>query len=470
MLMNEYSQNWIKEYPDVDREYMETYPLNFRPINVEPIFEKKNLHLYIHVPFCSVSCSFCTFLHFDRTNANVNAYVPNLLKEISLWFGQDLFSNYEVRSIFFGGGTATALNAEHIGDVLDYIRRSIAVDEGAEITVEAHPNTVNEQYLSHLRAKGVNRMTFGIQSFNDRHLTTMEITQSSARNNSVLKLSKSLGFESVCMDLMFSLPGQTHVDLAQDLEDFFALDLDGISCYRYVIDPENKMPEEKKRWLQSIAPSEEEGNQMYAYLVEGLAERGYVQYTQPDFAKPDKICRYTTGVWKAPQEEQLGLGVGALSYNINNFALVNTHDLHEHAECLAQNRLPVLMGTKITPDELMRKYFVLGMKCLEVDTKKFEELFGLHYQLLFQDEVRKLERLEMIVEDNGVLRLTPRGKIYVDYVCKQFYSYRNKGLFQPDGYTFARMRMRPIQNSSPLPQQPTSLSQLSYAGRQQELS
>jgi oxygen-independent coproporphyrinogen-3 oxidase len=467
MLPNGYSHDWIKEYPEVDREYMETYPVNFRHLDVEPMLRKRNLHLYIHIPFCSVSCSFCTFLHFDRTNASVNAYVPKLLKEIDLWFQREMFRNYEVRSIFFGGGTATSLGAEQIGIALDRIRSSISLSADAEITVEAHPNSVNEQYLAHLRTRGVNRVTFGIQSFTDRFLKTMELTQTSVRNRNVLKLSKSLGFESVCMDLMFALPGETLSDLEADLDLFGELDLHGISCYRYVIDPENKMPQDKQQWLLSIVPSEPEGNEMYAHLVDRLSATGYLQYTQPDFAKPAKICRYTTSVWKAPQEEQLGLGAGALSYNINNYSLVNTHDLHEYAACLDNDKLPILLGTPITPDELMRKYFVLGIKCLEVDTRKFEELFGLPYQMLFHDEVRKLQRLEMIVDDQGVLRLTAKGKIYVDYVCKQFYSYRNQGLFQPDGYTFAQMSIPLGHNLSPVPQ-PLGLTQLSYADRQQE--
>ncbi|MFL6274597.1 MAG: coproporphyrinogen-III oxidase family protein [Blastocatellia bacterium] len=467
MLPNGYSHDWIKEYPGVDREYMETYPVNFRHLDVESVFQKRNLHLYIHIPFCSINCSFCTFLHFDRTNASVDAYVPKLLKEIDLWFQRDLFRNYEVRSIFFGGGTATSLGAEQIGVVLDRIRASIDMSADTEITVEAHPNSVNEQYLAHLRTRGVNRVTFGIQSFNDRFLKTMELTQTSERNRNILKLSKRLGFESVCMDLMFALPGQTFKDLEEDLGAFNELDLSGISCYRYVIDPENKMPPDKQQGLLSIVPSEPEGNEMYACLVDRLNATGYVQYTQPDFAKPDKICRYTTAVWKAPQEEQLGLGAGALSYNINNYSLVNAHNLHEYAAYLDDNKLPILLGTPITPDELMRKYFVLGIKCLEVDTHRFEELFGLPYQMLFHEEVRKLQRLEMIVDDHGVLRLTAKGKIYVDYVCKQFYSYRNKGLFQPDGYTFAQMSIQPRTNLSPVVQ-PIGLSQLSHAGRQEE--
>jgi oxygen-independent coproporphyrinogen-3 oxidase len=461
---NQYSSDWIKEYPEVDREYMEAYPLHFRHLDVQPVFRKRRLHLYVHVPFCSTSCSFCTFLHFDRSTSKINAYVPALLKEINLWLGRDLFRNYEVASIFFGGGTATSLAAEQIGQVLGEIRRLVEVTPDAEVTVEAHPNTVNERYLATLRAAGVNRMTYGIQSFNDRHLKTMEIIQTSERNLRVLRQSRAAGFDSVCMDLMFALPGQNMEDLRRDLDTFFELDLDGISCYRYVIDPENHMPPEKKAALLAIAPAEEEANEMYYCLVEELTGTGIVQYTQPDFAKPDKVCRYTAAVWRAPQEEHLGLGVGALSYNINNYTFVNTHDLHEYAACLDAGRLPVLLGTEITPDELMRKYFVLGMKCLELNTAKFEELFGLPYQLLFREEVRKLERLGMVVEEGHFLRLTMKGKIYVDYVCKQFYSHRSKGLYQPDGYTFAKLRM-PDAIGAPPPAQPAGFTQLTTLGR-----
>jgi oxygen-independent coproporphyrinogen-3 oxidase len=243
------------------------------------------------------------------------------------------------------------------------------------------------------------------------------------------------------MDLMFALPGQRLLSLEKDLDAFFEHDLDGISCYRYVIDPENTLSPEKKQFFLASVPCEEEANDMYAYLVQRLIDGGLTQYTQPDFAKLDKVCVYTQAVWRAPQEEQLGLGVGALSYNINNYSFVNTHDLHDYAATLAMGRLPVLLGTPITPDELMRKYFVLGIKCIEVDTAKFEEKFGISWQILFHEPVRLLERLEMVTYDGRYLRLTGKGKLYVDYVCKQFYSYRNRGKHQPDGLLFAQMKM-----------------------------
>jgi oxygen-independent coproporphyrinogen-3 oxidase len=211
------------------------------------------------------------------------------------------------------------------------------------------------------------------------------------------------------------------------------------------------MAADKKRQLLEAVPAESAGNEMYEAVVDTLTREGYAQYTQPDFAKPEKICRYTTAVWRAPQEEQLGLGVGALSYNVNGYSLVNTHSLEEYQACLDQGRLPVLMGTRITPDELMRKYFVLGIKCLEVDTARFEEIFGLPHDLLFHEPVRKLQRLGMVVHDGNFLRLTRKGKIYVDYVCKQFYSHRNQGRLQPDGLSFASMRIGGLHNVVTLP-------------------
>lgn len=437
--LSEYSQTWVKEYPAVDREYMETYPLTFQRMNTGQIFAKRPLHLYLHIPFCASHCSFCTFLHFDRTNSRVSAYVPQLLREIELWLSHDLFRNYEVKSIFFGGGTATSLSADQIGSVLERLRALIGMSPSAEITVEAHPNTVNAAYLNRLREHGVNRMTYGIQSFNTGHLKTMELTQRGDRNRSILTTAKLAGFDSVCMDLMFALPGQDVESLARDVDTFFEQDLDGISCYRYVLDPENQLPEEKKALFLSMVPSEEQANDMYRYLVDRLTSSGLVQYTQPDFAKPDKICAYTRAVWKAPQEEQLGFGAGALSYNINNYSVVNTHDLEDYASMVCSGRLPILLGTHITPDEHMRKYFVLGIKCLEVDTRRFEEMYGIPWQLLFHEPVRKLERLGLATDEGRFIRLTEKGKLYVDYVCKQFYSHRNQGRHQPDGLLFAQV-------------------------------
>jgi coproporphyrinogen III oxidase-like Fe-S oxidoreductase len=149
--------------------------------------------------------------------------------------------------------------------------------------------------------------------------------------------------------------------------------------------------------------------------------------------------------------------VGALSYNVNNYSFVNTHDLQDYAAALAEDRLPLLLGTPIPPDELMRKYFVLGIKCIELDTLRFEELFGLPWQMLFYEPVRLLERLQMVAYDGRYLRLTEKGKLYVDYVCKQFYSYRNRGKHQPDGLLFSQMKMRKRQgelhtNSAFIPQ------------------
>lgn len=447
-LLPEYDDKWIKEYPQLDREYMETYPLTFGPLDTGPMLRQRDLHIYVHVPFCASNCSFCTFLHFNRTNANVATYVPLLLKEIDLWFSNTLFRNYRVRSMFFGGGTATSLSPAQIGTVLERIRSSIDVDKDVEISVESHPNSVNESHLAHLRSLGVTRMTFGIQSFNDEHLKNMQLTQTCERNQRILQATKRVGFPSVCMDLMFGLPGQRLSSLVRDLDEFFDQNLDGISCYRYAIDPENPMSDERKQFYLAAVPEEEEVNEMYAYLAERLTTGGYVQFAQPDFAKPGKTCVYTQAVWRAPQGEQLGIGVGALSYNVNNYSLVNTHNLQEYAEALTEGRLPILMGTPITPVELMRKYFVLGMKCIEIDTVKFEEIFGLPWQLLFYEPVRTLERLGLLEQDERFLRLTAKGKLYVDYVCKQFYSHRNRGKRQPDGLLFAQIKMDGRSNGS----------------------
>jgi oxygen-independent coproporphyrinogen-3 oxidase len=297
----------------VDREYIEIYPVNWQNVNqkmVDKIFSSrsfdfiKEISLYAHIPFCPTICPFCKFNVSKYESSIYQKYLNALKKEISLFKNHPDLQNRVVTAIYFGGGTGSMLAADDIYEILNLMSNIFPISQKVEITVECHPGTVNFRKLKDYQKAGVNRISLGIQSFQDQNLRNIGRTHTAQQNEKLLKEALKIGFNCVAMDLMYRLPNQDFENLKFDLNKIKKLSPDGISVYS--LEPE-ATPLERKT---SEMPSEEVDRKMFYFIGDFLESIGYCRFMQPDFSKPGKECKYVLNAWKAPQQLMIGFGAG----------------------------------------------------------------------------------------------------------------------------------------------------------------
>lgn len=417
------------KYPEIDREYVVEYPCDYGYVDPRKIWDKtyyrreKQLNCYVHVPFCIRLCKFCIYNRYLYDPKLVNTYIKALKKEIEAYSKIEHVQDSLISTVYFGGGTPTVLTLEQFSGVFEHIKNCLNISEKAEITVEAHPKTVTATKLCGLQTIGINRVSFGVQTFNRKILEGSHLFYHKAKDSLyAIKMAKESGFDNIAIDLMYRLPAQTLEDWKQDLLQATELDLSSLSIYSLVLPPS----------LDISQPNDELDVKMYQFAVDHFATHRYQQYTISDFSIPGKECAYLRNIFQAPQQEFLGFGAGAFSF-IHGHVLLNIHSLKDYIAMIRLNRLPVLMGKELSIEEEVSRYVILGVKCLSVNARKFKEIFGVEINNIFGDVLDRLESLGLVTIGNTFIKLTEKGKIYVDNISKMFYTENNIGKRQSIG-------------------------------------
>ena len=426
---------WKVNYPEVDREYVWTYPMIHGPERFEPksIFEESltpivsnDLVVYIHLPACLFRCPMCPFyVEVVKSRQQIMGYANLVIKELELYARTNLLSNYQLKAIYFGGGTASLLFPEDIGKIVKQIKRYIRHDDDIDITLEGHPSLVDYNYLSALYNEGVNRVSFGIQSFNDQDLKAMGLRQTAKQNYQTLENAINIGFRTVSADLLYRLPHQTVEGVRKQLHDFLDTGISSLSAYSL----ELSVRQGEQRKYQA---SEEEDKEMFYLINKELLKNGWNHTAQPDYSKKENISKETIVTWKAPQGQTLGLGAGACSA-LNNTTYFNVHSMEEYKNVVNEGCLPILAGQRYTLADAMSRYMVLGARCFELPRKPFSDAFGIDLADVFASEIKKLSDLNLVRLDYDKLMVTEKGKYYVDNISKTFYSLENRCHLQPWG-------------------------------------
>lgn len=268
---------------------------------------KKKLGIYIHVPFCLKKCAYCNFYSSTKLNF-IPDYIQNLCEQIELQPQLFDFSNYEVNSIYFGGGTPSLLNSRQIGKVLGKLFATFKVGVEPEISLEGNPSSMDKQFLTELRNLGVNRLSIGVQSAMNAQLQKLGRLHSFERSKQVFDFAVSAGFANLSADLIIGVPGQTSTDLFYSFEQFSQLPLTHISIY--ILKLERGTP----FFLANFdnMPSDDEVASYYEQSVDYFTRRGFVHYEISNFAKPGFECVHNLKYWQ--MQPYLGLGPGAHSY------------------------------------------------------------------------------------------------------------------------------------------------------------
>ncbi|MBC2318718.1 radical SAM family heme chaperone HemW [Listeria booriae] len=371
--------------------------------------------VYIHIPFCEHICYYCDFNKVFLEGQPVDEYVDLLIKEMEMVTGRHTMS--PVETVFVGGGTPTTLTEAQLAKLCSAISRLFPMTENAEFSFEANPGDLSISKLQVMKDYGVNRLSMGVQSFNNELLKrigrihTVDDVYQSVNN------AKQVGFENVSIDLIFSLPGQTEADFEDTLTKALDLDLPHYSAYSLIIEPKtifyNLMQKGKL-----ILPGEDAEANMYEKLMSTMEKHGRKQYEISNFAKPGYESRHNIVYWS--NEHYFGFGAGAHGY-IGETRYANYGPLKKYMQPLQNGDLPTFQQKELSLKEKMEEEMFLGLrKVAGVDKAHFQAKFGQSLDATFANAIDKTIEKGWLESTPESVRLTRRGRFLGNNVFQEF--------------------------------------------------
>ena len=368
------------------------------------------LELYVHIPFCVRKCQYCDFLSGPSDEETKDRYIEALLKEIR---AAEHTEDYEIVSVFIGGGTPSALKAEAIASIMRTLQEQFFFCEDAEVTIEANPGTVDLEKLTIYRNVGINRLSLGLQSTDAEELKLLGRIHSYEEFLKSYEWAREAGFSNINIDLMFAIPGQTGEAWRQHLYQVAELNPEHISAYSLIIEEGTPFAEQNLD-----LPDEDTEYQMYEDTAEILERYGYRQYEISNYAKQGYMCRHNAGYWQ--RREYLGFGLGASSlYGGMRFS--NTHQMQEY---LKESRNPDQIRKDVTVlsrNEQIEEFMFLGLRMTEgISEKKFEENFNVRLMDIYGDILQKYEETGFMEHIETKWRLTRKGIHVSNHILADF--------------------------------------------------
>lgn len=327
--------------------------------------------IYLHIPFCRKLCGYCDF--FKNTSLqHKEALLAAMLKEINL---RKEYINEAVGTIYFGGGTPSTLTIEEVAAFLKTIRQNFIVTENAEVTFEANPDDLTPDYLHNLKAEGINRLSIGIQSFDDTVLQFMNRRHTAAEAIRSVENARRSGFENLSLDIIYGIPATDVSYLQTNLEQLCALQPTHISAYHLTIEQGTTFAHlRNKGKLQEI--TDENSSAQYTFLIQFLQQQGYEQYEISNFCKDNKIAKHNTNYWM--QTPYLGIGPSAHSYNQKSRHW-NVSNLKKYTNTLQKEQLPCESETLNTKDQFNDYVMVRLRTKWGIDLEYIRQNFGANY-------------------------------------------------------------------------------------------
>lgn len=371
----------------------------------------RSIGLYIDFPFCIARCAFCAFPVQGFRPGAAEQYLSALHKEIEIVSENKALKDCIIHSIYLGGGTPSHHPADHLIDLISLCQHRFQVEKDAEISLEAHPATLDKSNLSRLCEGGINRLSLGIQSFSDRHLKTLGRHHSAALADAAFLTARSVGFSNIGIDLIYGLPDQTKKDWYKTLQHAIDLSPEHLSTYALSIE-EGTLLGKMRKAGQLRLPSEEETLEYHESSRNRLAVAGYIQYEISNFAKPGYKCKHNLLYWN--QGEIIGCGLAAHSY-INNERRENTEKLFEYRASLKSGELPVHQVKKVGSKEAQIDKIIFGLRKTEGIPIQF-----LKNDLSLQNATKQLEKDGLITREGAYIRLSTKGLRLADEVAIAF--------------------------------------------------
>ena len=372
------------------------------------------MELYLHMPFCVRKCAYCDFLSFPSGAETQRMYAKRLMEDIDVMGKR--YGEIPVETIFIGGGTPSVPDSGLIVEIMEHVRHAFHVADGAEISMEANPGTVTREKLTDYRKAGINRLSFGLQSANDRELKLLGRIHTWAEFLESFTLARECGFANLNIDLMSALPGQTCESWKETLSRVTELDPEHISAYSLIIEEgtpfgERYGSEEGRKLL----PDEDSEREMYHETKRFLKDCGYERYEISNYAKPGRECRHNIGYWTGVP--YLGLGLGASSY-LDGCRFTVNPDMKQYLEEKPGMFVDI---EKLTKKDMEEEFFYVGLRMTAgVSLSEFERRFGISAKEVYPGLMETFVKEKAARFEGDRFVLTDYGLDVSNYIMAQF--------------------------------------------------
>lgn len=371
--------------------------------------------IYIHIPFCKQACYYCDF-HFSTSTDNRNKMVDSIIKELSIQ--KSYLENQPVDTIYFGGGTPSILDAKEIDSILDTVVHHYSVSPNPEITLEANPDDLGKEKLQELRKAGVNRLSIGIQSFDDTVLKFLHRAHDALGAIDSVKLSREAGFENISIDLIYAIPGQSHEQWIKNIEQALLLKPEHLSAYSLTVEEKTVFGQWKKKNKITEVDDQIAAEQLEV-LMNMLAAAGMEQYEVSNFCLPGFYSQHNSSYWK--QTHYLGLGPGAHSYNgISRQYNISNNPLYIKA--LDEGKVPFEKEI-LTKENKINEYIFTTLRTTwgcDLNILRGEYQFDL--ETVHATPLKFLLDAQLIEKKGSVIRLTKKGILLADKISSDLFA------------------------------------------------
>ncbi len=373
---------------------------------MEADIEVRNLAIYVHIPFCKQKCKYCDFNSFYvDEEGKIHQYIKAVCKQIEYY--SNSATDFTVTSVYFGGGTPSFIKEKYIKFIMEKIKKFYKVSEDAEITIEVNPGTITLKKLKKYREIGINRISIGVQTLNDKLLMEIGRIHTAQEARECFHLAREAGFYNISMDIMFGLPDQEIKDIENTLDEFMSFNPEHISAYSLKVEAGTvfgKLYAEKKLNL----PSESSERDMYYLIKRKLKKFGYNQYEISNFSKPGYESKHNMAYWK--RQDYLGVGISAASC-FNEVRFTNTYNFLEYIN----NPIDNFSESEIlTEDVIESERIILGLRLLEgVNEGNFNKKE-------WKQSLKKLIEKGLLTNSDGKIILTDKGLDLANQVFVEF--------------------------------------------------
>jgi oxygen-independent coproporphyrinogen III oxidase len=370
--------------------------------------------IYIHIPFCDHKCIYCDFYSIITTD-NISSYKDALLREVD-YYSSIYSKDCSITSIYFGGGTPSLMKPSYLAEIIAQVKNKFHVVPFPEVTMETNPGTVNQEKLREFFSSGINRISIGIQSFNENELKFL--TRIHDRNTAIETVfnARNAGFENINIDLIFNLPGQTKTIWLNNLDTATSLPVQHISAYSLILESGtilNKMVLDKKVILQN----EDYDADLYELTIDCLEQKGYLQYEVSNFAKPGYECRHNKAYWR--YNNYLSFGTSAHSF-MNGKRWWNLSSLKMYNAQIEQKGNAEINHEIVNPDQSLAEYIMLALRSSGIDIADLEKRFGNVWLKRNNKYIQLLIDNNYITTEHGWLKLTKKGYLICDEIIAKF--------------------------------------------------
>lgn len=371
---------------------------------------KKPTSAYVHIPFCTQICYYCDFSKVFIKNQPVDAYLQALIRE---------FRSYditELRTLYIGGGTPTSISAVQLDYLLTELIRDLNLNTLEEFTIEANPGDLTVDKIEVLQKSAVNRVSLGVQTFNDKHLKRIGRSHNEAQIYSTIDALKTAGFQNISIDLIDALPGQTMDDVRSNVAKALSLNIPHLSLYSLILEHHTVFMNKMRRGKLHL-PTEDLEAEMFEYIISEMERNGFEHYEISNFTKPGFESRHNLMYWD--NVEYYGVGAGASGY-LDGIRYRNRGPIQHYLKGVSEGNAR-LSEEVLSKNEMMEEELFLGLRKKEgVSIGKFEQKFGTSFEKRYGQIVQELQSDGLLKENNGFIQMTKKGLFLGDTVAEKF--------------------------------------------------